>query len=420
MIKGTSEIVDNIAGCRQNVPREVGKLNHSHTLPNLGVAFSDDNCKRIRAIRNKLSFQFMEMLLSPFNLYSNELNRSLALSGIHENDNTPQDGKCPSRARARVGSARSQFPESKSPPLATPKMGYTERRIKIIVVCCGAMSFDYSLEKMVPFARAAIKPTSNFEIRHFMDALFAELDKAHVPGVARQNPRGQYNYNFSEGAYSPELRRAATEVFFYLVHRGYILPEPQSFPTAFNELKYWKTPRGTAWADGAEPLPEDVSGYMLRLSLLVPSLDSVIVQYIQEGLGSFARESFFPAAVMIGAACEKEIYLLADSLVVALKDPAAQSSQTKQVSSGRSLYRLLEMIRKHIEACLRLRGDFEGALAHLSSLFEAIRVQRNDAVHPSTGTVNEESVRLSYEVFPHAVEKAEKLRAWFARNPASV
>jgi hypothetical protein len=282
------------------------------------------------------------------------------------------------------------------------------------------MSYEYSLAMMLPFARAAIRPISNFEIRNFMDALFTELEKAEVPGVVRQNPpNGQYQYNY--GLVCPEaLRRAASEVFFYLVHHGYILPEPQSFPITFNELRYWKTPRGATWAEGAEPIPEDVSGYMLRLSSVIPSLDAVIIQYIQEGLGSFARGSFFSAAVMIGAASEKEIYLLAESLAGALKDPAAQAKLTKQVNSGRSLYQLLEMIRKHLDACIRLRGEFDGALAHLSSLFEAIRVQRNDAVHPSTGTVNEESVRLSYEVFPHAVEKAEQLRAWFGSNPSSI
>jgi hypothetical protein len=78
------------------------------------------------------------------------------------------------------------------------------------------------------------------------------------------------------------------------------------------------------------------------------------------------------------------------------------------------------MIRKYIEACAWRRGAFEGALTHLSSLFEAIRVQRNDAVHPSTGAVEEDSVRLSYEAFPHAIKKAEALRAWFDENPASV
>jgi hypothetical protein len=283
------------------------------------------------------------------------------------------------------------------------------------------MSHDYSLAAMLPFARTAIRPMHNFEIRHFVDALFTELDKAQVPGVVKMSPPGgQYKYNYTDVVCPDALRRATVEVFFNLVHRGYILPEPQSFPVAFTEFRYWKTPRGAAWADGAEPAPEDVSGYMFRLSSLVPSLDQVIVQYIEEGLGSFARGSCFSAAVMIGAASEKEIYLLADSLVGALKDPAAQVKLTKQINTGRSLYQLLEMIRKHIETCEKLRGDFDGAVTHLASLFEAIRVQRNDAVHPSTAAVDEGSVRLSYEAFPHAVDKAEKLRAWFGKNPGSV
>jgi len=283
------------------------------------------------------------------------------------------------------------------------------------------MSFKYSFAAMLPFARAAIKPMSNFEIRHFVDALFSELDKAHVPGVVKMNPpNGQYKYNYSELSCPDALRRGTVEVFFYLVHCGYILPEPQSFPIGFSEYRYWKTPRGTAWAEGVEPVPEDVSTYMLRLSSLVPSLDPVIVQYVQEGLGSFERGSYFSAAVMIGAASEKEIYLLAGSLVGALKSNSAQAQLTKQINNGRSLYQLLEIIRKYVEACTHLRGDFDGALAHLSSLFEAIRVQRNDAVHPNTGVVDHDSVRLSYEAFPHAVLKAEKLRHWFATNPGSV
>jgi len=54
------------------------------------------------------------------------------------------------------------------------------------------------------------------------------------------------------------------------------------------------------------------------------------------------------------------------------------------------------------------------------SLFESIRVQRNDAVHPSTANVDEESVRLSYDAFPRSLHKAEALREWFGNHPQSV
>jgi hypothetical protein len=282
------------------------------------------------------------------------------------------------------------------------------------------MSFDYSLAAMLPFARAAIRNSSNFSPEQFATLLFSELEKVNAPGVSRNAPTGVGTYNFSDLQVPSDLKYAVAEVFCHLEHRGFILSEPQSFPQSFNRGRYWRTARGTAWANCAAPLPEDVAGYMRHLSPLVPSIDPVIRQYIEEGLGSFTHGSFFSAAVMIGAASEKEIYLLAGSLVVALKDLPAQAKLTKQITTGRSLYALLEMIRKNIEGCTKLRGDFDGAPTHVSSLFEAIRVQRNDAVHPSTGAVDEGSVRLSYEAFPHAIEKAEALRAWFNNHPASV
>jgi hypothetical protein len=281
------------------------------------------------------------------------------------------------------------------------------------------MQFDYSLEAMLPFARAAIRGHDKFSHEEFAEYLFGELEKAGVPGVVKQLPKGRLNYNYSELHCSPKLRFAEIEVFWHLVHRGFVLPQPQGFPTAFSDLMYWKTPRGGAWAAGAEALPEDVAGYMRHLSSIVPSLDSVIRQYVQEGLMSFERGAYFSAAVMLGAASEKEIYLLGGSLLGALKDASAQAQLTKLVD-GRALYRLLESIAMHVATCKNPRAVFDGADLHLMSLFDSIRVQRNDAVHPKTANVNEASVRFSYDAFPGALQKAEALRAWFDGNPGSV
>lgn len=281
------------------------------------------------------------------------------------------------------------------------------------------MQLDYSLASMLPFARSAIRGTSNFDLKQFTECLFSELEKANVRGVERESRQGVYKYNFSDLHCPPKLKYGAIEVFCHLLHRGFIAPEPQTFPIALNYSRYWKTALGEAWAAGADPMPEDVAGYMQHVAVLVPTLDPIIRQYIQEGLGSFERGMFFSAAVMLGAASEKEIYLVGGSLAGALKDAAAQGQLTKLVD-GRSLYRLLDSIGGHVESCKNLRGVFDGAELHLMSLFESIRMQRNDAVHPKTANVVEESVRLSYEAFPRALQKAEALREWFDNNPRSV
>jgi len=53
-------------------------------------------------------------------------------------------------------------------------------------------------------------------------------------------------------------------------------------------------------------------------------------------------------------------------------------------------------------------------------LFEAIRTQRNDAVHPMLAVVSASSVRLLLHSFSYALETTEKLRAWLDANPATL
>jgi hypothetical protein len=280
------------------------------------------------------------------------------------------------------------------------------------------MTFDYSLTSLLPFARAAIRQSANFDIEQFTDALFAELEKVGVRGVERAR-MGRLKFKYSELIVPAALKYGSMEVFFHLVHRGFILPEPQNFPTTFNEMRYWRTAKGTAWSADADPPPEEVEGYMRLLLGLTPALDPIITEYVREGLSSFHREMFFSASVMLGAASEKEIYLLGQAMAGALKDANAQS-KLNRLLEGRSLYQLLKAIEEHVRSCAKLRGVFDGAHIHLMSLFESIRKQRNDAVHPNTATVDEDSVRLAYNSFPKAVEKAEALRAWFGSNSRSV
>ena len=50
------------------------------------------------------------------------------------------------------------------------------------------------------------------------------------------------------------------------------------------------------------------------------------------------------------------------------------------------------------------------------SLFEMIRVERNDAIHPITGQVNKDKVLLSLQTIPTALESIKKIIEWFGNN----
>jgi hypothetical protein len=280
---------------------------------------------------------------------------------------------------------------------------------------------NYTLAWILRYVREALKHTSNLEFRTYANSLFLQLEKAQVQGITRF-PADKYSGGqiFQYDAMPDGLRALVSEAFFHLFHKGYIAPEaPDAHLNPPGLHSFRVTQRGRIWFQSREPLPEDLERYMSFLHDLVPTLDSVIEQYVSESLIAFERDAFFASAVMLGAASEKELYLLADSLLIALKDGNRQS-KLKGILSRRKLVELFEAVQKAVDAKSIPYSVTEGATAHLISLFEAIRVQRNDAVHPMNATVSEESVRLLLHVFPYALSAAEKLRAWSDANPGSL
>ena len=286
---------------------------------------------------------------------------------------------------------------------------------------------NYSVERVVQLVRASFnEQMGDLSCKGFFYRLWGKSESLNDPGVVKPSPQ-QYHqgpYLYDQAPY--DLQAVAHEGFFYLLNTGYVYPKPTGDYTNFSRSEwYCWTERGLQWVKGAEPIPEEAAGYMKFLRAHVPTLDEVIGQCILEALTAFNREAYFAAAVMVGAASEKAIYLLAASLLSALK-PSRRRTTLETALTKRQLFALLDCVRKTIEdgsasnpASIPYSVS-EGASAHLASLFEAIRTQRNDAVHPMNATVSATSVRLLLCSFPYALGTTEKLRAWLDANPAAL
>lgn len=288
----------------------------------------------------------------------------------------------------------------------------------------GAMATEYSLSWILPFVRQSLQGRSNLSFEGYVDGLLSVLDGAGLEGIEKRSPVAGRStiYNFSAAPYG--LLFAATEAFHYLVRAGLVMPgAPTNRPGFPTQGTFYITARGLSWAAGDEPVPEESAEYMRVLRKLVPALDPVIEQYVSEGLSSFARANYFAAAVMIGAASEKAIYLLAESMVGALNDSSRRADLEKLLEKRR-LNSLLNFVDTAIADAHKKDAIpyavAEGASRHLMSLFESIRVQRNDAVHPMNAQVSADSVRLSFAAFPHALEKLEAIRTWLVGHPKSI
>jgi len=283
---------------------------------------------------------------------------------------------------------------------------------------------EYDLSWILPYVRESLRNRGNMNFEGYADALFGVLERANVPTIQRWPYANSSGTTYNYDAANLNIREATTEAFYYLERNGFIVrPAPTHHGAFVGHGVYRITSRGQEWSKGVEPLPEDYNGYIRTLSELVPNLDEGIRQYVSEGLISFGRGTYFAAAVMVGAASEKAIYLLAESMLDSIKD-VAQQTKLKKLLGERSLNRLLSCVEKTIldahDAGIVPYSVMEGTTRHLMSLLESIRVQRNDAVHPTNGQVSADSVRLSFSSFPHALEKVEALRAWFFTNPKSI
>lgn len=208
------------------------------------------------------------------------------------------------------------------------------------------------------------------------------------------------------------------EAYNYLTMLGYIVPKP-SPPNAPDGNSFFVTETGKEWAAEADfPLVEDADGYIEYLRTKVQQIDPTIVQYVSEALATYERRTYFASSVMIGAAAEKSVYLLLQAIQHSTTDTVFRST-IQNAMDKRGIPSLLKLIQ---DAVKRARSNasspmsydvFEGVETHLVSLFETIRVQRNDAVHPIVGKVSAEGVRLSLHAFPGACEKLYHLLAWF-------
>lgn len=176
---------------------------------------------------------------------------------------------------------------------------------------------------------------------------------------------------------------------------------------------------GHSVANQEVPAYYDPEGYVATLESLVPKLDPVIKQYALEGLRCFRQRLFFAAAVMFGAAAEKAVLLLLQSIGNAETDQKRKHDIIDLLERPR-LPMIFETIQSRLDKLIKAKvipySAHQGSTEHLLSLFEMIRVQRNDAVHPAAGQVNRTKVFLTIQALPSALEVIYRLIEWFTKN----
>lgn len=164
------------------------------------------------------------------------------------------------------------------------------------------------------------------------------------------------------------------------------------------------------------PTYYDPEGYNSTLEAISPKIDSIIKQYAVEGLNCFQHRLYFASAVMFGAAAEKAVLFLLEAIANA-ENQAQKKRKLKSLLDHPNLPEIFAIIQTTLEQLITKKimpySVHQSSTEHLLSLFEMIRVHRNDSVHPAIGQINKTKVFLTIQTLPVAIEVVYRLIGWF-------
>jgi hypothetical protein len=280
--------------------------------------------------------------------------------------------------------------------------------------------YSYTLSETIPFIRLALRNLgTQFTLTHFVNALWKELAKIPLSEIVAPKFPQPMQTQFVYSNVQTPLPSVTMEAFSFSIRNGFIVPFTLSFPPQeYFGLHWILTSTGKNWAAGDAAPPEDEAGYLGHIRTLVPKPNPVVVEYVGEALRTFSRQAYLVATVMLGAASEAVIYDLSDAVVIALV-PGKHRKELEDFDKKRKLHSMLALIA-HVLQHRSVQAEFRSAQLHLASLFDSIRIQRNEAVHPEAGTVSIESLRAAFDAFPRAYQLADRLTDWLKRHPSTI
>jgi hypothetical protein len=150
-----------------------------------------------------------------------------------------------------------------------------------------------------------------------------------------------------------------------------------------------------------EYVPHDPEGYLALLKQQIPTLDSIIIRYLEEALGCFRQNFLLAAAVMTGCAAEKALLQLIEAFGDAISDANERAKYEKETQHW-MVTRKYEALWKRLEPMSASLPNELGADLHtiLDRVRDLIKTARDEAGHPTGKVPDRETVRANLILFP--------------------
>ncbi len=162
----------------------------------------------------------------------------------------------------------------------------------------------------------------------------------------------------------------------------------------------------------AKESPYDPTGFLKRLEVDAPRLESATLGFVAEALGCYLSRHHRAAAVMIGLASENEILKLSDIYGDSL-DGATKQRFGSGIDQKRSLKEKFQYLYERLRQ-EKLPVEGQEIDTWLQGIFQIIRLHRNDAGHLLAHKPTREAVYANLNLFLTYARNLSRLKEYLS------
>lgn len=194
----------------------------------------------------------------------------------------------------------------------------------------------------------------------------------------------------------------AKEIVHEFVNMGAIYPGAKGAVTGGDSEYPWITitEYGREIFMSENWLPYDPDGYVKELKQQVPDLDDVTLSYISESVAAFNRRHLLSATITLGVASENLMLLLIETYTDKMQDAVRQAAFKKKIDDKWISTQYKEFKKEFAMDVKKLdksvQSDWE---TYLDGIFNFIRLNRNDAGHPTGKQFSSKVVYANLQIF---------------------
>ncbi len=253
---------------------------------------------------------------------------------------------------------------------------------------------------------------------HFRSAVASKLDEiSNSPDDFSNYHRKQMGEQLTLSLINEERLRV---VFWSLIFQGIIVLGERGSTSTSGYPWFFLSEYGKECADKGTVVPHDQGHYLASLKTKIPDLDDTILFYLAESLQAFNYDLLTSAIITLGCASEKAFLILEEKYIQYLnRSNPSQAQKYERDVKGRVLKRKYDEFKKRFHD---IKHSYEHAngtderLDFIDTIFNVIRLNRNDAGHPSGKLVDRAVVYSNLSIFHTYCEAVYKLINFFDTN----